>query len=772
MASEQLADNMRQPEHLGPTFGSTSRQPTIGQQLSRATPHLSHKQQDLLLAALNSQLDKTKQQPIHHAHYEEVSSETATHHSSFVSAQPLQPTMNGDSANGLYISPQDAALDNLSGDFTPDLDYFDGDNFDFDNADLGGEMIGALPGGEGNEKRKSPDERDEFDETEPKRQETLDGEKGSKKPGRKPLMSEPTTKRKAQNRAAQRAFRERKEKHLKDLETKVSELTKSSEADKHENGLLKAQVERLQVELREYRKQLSLNGSTGGARSSPPLNAYTGQNNRSMKGPSVGNDSFQFDFPKFGALPGSAIFGSNQQPRQSNANGVMNRTSASPPAMRQSPSAMTGGPAGLPSQPKRENSGSSHHMSPAIGSPSNTGVQNKLSAPSYADAMPSVGYSSANNMHGFASTLPQMGGDNSFGDLFSPGLLKTANMGSNNYFDNRQQPQHLTGGNKPQQSSHDSYSGGESTAGLNRVFQFNSGSSASDSASPSTSSGSQWNGNGPNSSCGTSPEPSHGSPANKDQAPGSVNDKANSHKGSNASDQQSVAQHDQPNTNSGITFTGNNFDFGMPSNDSFDPLLYGDYRDNRDAVGNNDFSTAFFDDALNPGPFDYGSPSNLFGILQSPQQSNATLPSNLQGAKAPTPSRNLMAEVEKTRDGGDEDLGLPATQPKTERSGGKLISCNNIWNQLQSNPDFQNGTFDLDSLCSELRAKAKCSESGVMVDQDHVDATLRKLGKQDDTGKFVPANGPMPSDVPHLMFEQDSWDNVLQRMGGGNNMGF
>ncbi|KAI7723645.1 hypothetical protein KC322_g755, partial [Hortaea werneckii] len=467
-----------------------------------------------------------------------------------------------------------------------------------------------------------------------------------------------------------------------------------------------------------------------------------------------------------------AIFGGTQQPRQSNANGVVNRASASPPVMRQSPSLMTGEPAGLPSQPKRENSGSSHGMSPATGSPSNTGIQSKVSASSYANAMPSVGYSSVNNMHGFASTLPQMGGDNSFGDLFSPGLLKTANMGSSNYFDNRQQSQQSMAGRKPQQNSYDSYSGGESTAGLNRVFQFNSGSSASDSTSPSTSSGSQWNGNGPNSSCGTSPEPSHGSPANKDQAHGGVNDRANSHKGSNASDQQSVAQQYQPNSNSGVTFTGNNFDFGMPSNGSFDPLLYGDYRDNRDAAGNTDFSTAFFDDALNPAPYDYGSPSNLFGILQSPQQTHATLPSNQQGANATTPSRNLMAEVEKTRDGGDEDLGLPATQPKTERSGGKLISCNNIWNQLQSNPDFQNGTFDLDSLCSELRAKAKCSESGVMVDQDHVDATLRKLGKKDDTGKFVPANGPMPSDVPHLMFEQDSWDNVLQRMGGGNNMGF
>lgn len=43
-------------------------------------------------------------------------------------------------------------------------------------------------------------------------------------------------KRKAQNRAAQRAFRERKERHLKDLETKVDELEKASESTNHENG--------------------------------------------------------------------------------------------------------------------------------------------------------------------------------------------------------------------------------------------------------------------------------------------------------------------------------------------------------------------------------------------------------------------------------------------------------------------------------------------------------------------------------------------------------
>ena len=61
-------------------------------------------------------------------------------------------------------------------------------------------MIGSLPGSGGNangdlsnEKRKSPDENDASEEGDAKRQETQDGEKGAKKPGRKPLTSEPTT---------------------------------------------------------------------------------------------------------------------------------------------------------------------------------------------------------------------------------------------------------------------------------------------------------------------------------------------------------------------------------------------------------------------------------------------------------------------------------------------------------------------------------------------------------------------------------------------------
>lgn len=538
----------------------------------------------------------------------------------------------------------------------------------------------------------------------------------------------------------------------------------------------------MQVELRESRKRLSLNNGSSAARGSPPLNAYTGPDSRSNSDSSSGNNNnFQFEFPNFGGLP---MFG-NQPGPQSKTNGVVHRGSITPPVTTQSPTSLGELPNGIPLQPKRESSGGSRVLSPTNGAPQNVVSQNSTNQHAFASAMPSVGYSSANNMHGFASTLPQMGDDNPFGDLFSPSLLKSAIKDGNDLFTNnrKQQPRQMTDGSNSQQNSRDSYSGGESTAGLNRVFQFNSGSSAADSASPSASSSSQWNGNGPNSSCGTSPEPTHDSPANNKSAE-TFCDKINPC-GSFSEPTKHQGTQQQSAGNPNIGFTSNNLDYALPSSGTaFDPVLFGDYRDTQDnTFGASDFSNGFFDDALNTGAFDYGSPSNLFGILQSPQQANAALQINSQQpANAPTPSRNLMAEIEKTRDGGDDDYGLPTTQQKAKDGNGKLISCNNIWyahkslsnfvlpsltwprrNQLQTNPEFQNGTFDLDSLCSELRAKARCSESGVMVDQNHVDAALRKLGKKDENPGF---------DMPQLMFEQDSWENVLRKMGGGSNVGF
>ncbi|KIK16246.1 hypothetical protein PISMIDRAFT_70573, partial [Pisolithus microcarpus 441] len=55
-------------------------------------------------------------------------------------------------------------------------------------------------------------------------------------------------KRKEQNRAAQRAFRERKEKHVKDLEDKVAALEAKYEETETENSNLRDLLSRLQQE--------------------------------------------------------------------------------------------------------------------------------------------------------------------------------------------------------------------------------------------------------------------------------------------------------------------------------------------------------------------------------------------------------------------------------------------------------------------------------------------------------------------------------------------
>lgn len=44
--------------------------------------------------------------------------------------------------------------------------------------------------------------------------------------------------------------------------------------------------------------------------------------------------------------------------------------------------------------------------------------------------------------------------------------------------------------------------------------------------------------------------------------------------------------------------------------------------------------------------------------------------------------------------------------------------------RLQSMEKFQNGEVDVDNLCSELRTKARCSESGVVINKKDVDAIM------------------------------------------------
>ncbi|POR35211.1 AP-1-like transcription factor [Tolypocladium paradoxum] len=244
------------------------------------TPH----QQNLLFAALNANKQLPSGSPANNG--------VSLSPNSFKSS-PMQHVENG----GFQESPY---LDNY--------DYEFGDSsFDFSFASVDQpQMIGDVPGtvrsdsaeNDSNDKRSHPDDEEDDDSpgNDSKRRESTD--KAPKKPGRKPLTSEPTSKRKAQNRAAQRAFRERKEKHLKDLETKVQELESASETANHENSKLRAQVDRITTELNQYKQRMALMTSSNKAppREKVPFGSAALNN--------LGDVSFQFEFPKFGTLPG------------------------------------------------------------------------------------------------------------------------------------------------------------------------------------------------------------------------------------------------------------------------------------------------------------------------------------------------------------------------------------------------------------------------------------------------------------------------------------
>ena len=73
------------------------------------------------------------------------------------------------------------------------------------------------------------------------------------RPGRKPAVDTPPTKRKAQNREAQRAFRERRAAKVGELE---EEMKKMEEEDRREQEGLRVKIERLEGEVEEYSRMV------------------------------------------------------------------------------------------------------------------------------------------------------------------------------------------------------------------------------------------------------------------------------------------------------------------------------------------------------------------------------------------------------------------------------------------------------------------------------------------------------------------------------------
>ncbi|KAG5916364.1 hypothetical protein E4U53_004324 [Claviceps sorghi] len=550
------------------------------------TPH----QQSLLFAALNA-----NKQP-HNTSSPTTKGLSLSARSSHSS--PMQPTEGGAS---IQESP---SLDNY--------DYEFGDaSFDFSFATAGADeakMIGDAPGtaksdsaeGDAPEKRSYPDdgEDDGSPGNDTKRHESA--EKVAKKPGRKPLTSEPTSKRKAQNRAAQRAFRERKEKHLKDLETKVEELEKASEATNHENSKLRAQVEHMTTELTLYKQRLAVMMHKPASREKT-LFGDAALNNLS-------DVSFQFEFPKFGDLPGQPI--------------DITQSASQPASPQQS-----------------ERNGQKKSTVSSLDS------ENESSRPSLQQQHQHQSHTGPFFNHAPAPTRSLSG---------STGVGSRSSLDSVPF------------------------------------------SVAAATSSPSASSNS--NAGGPSSSCGTSPEPFTQSPAAF--KPLETLTTIGEEQAASAMTTQQTSFPHLANLDTGST----SFDWLVQQNGggSFDPQLFGDYREPQENV----LSHPSFDDFV----FNDSSDADFF------------TPFNIAPTNYPmnaVPKKNLIAEIDAQQDAIEND------EVKTPG-----ISCHQLWEKIQECPKAQNGDFDLDGLCSELTKKAKCSGSGPVVAPGDFDSILKKyMGK-------------------------------------------
>lgn len=343
---------------------------------------------------------------------------------------------------------------------------------------------------------------------------------------------------------------------MKDLETQVDELQKASQATNHENTKLRSQVDRMTNELKQYKQKISLlTNPKALPKEKVPFGASAVGN--------LNDVNFQFNFPKFGNLPGPQM-----KPQRSTSQPIS------------------------PQQQQQQQAPSPQKSQSSTKSP-NSWQQTS-------DAQ-------------FKEDLAKFSG------VFTPSMASSITNGSRASLDSA------------------NFSVGGATS------------------SPSASSHSNA---GPSSSCGTSPEPFTQSPM-----------------GSKPIETMTTIGEEHPSLPAepfaqfaNIDFNSNsNFDWLAQQNTtgSFDPQLFGDYRESQDNVLANPSFDDFFNDSLDTDfftPYNMAPPAN-FGPYSKPQE--------------PEHKPNLMEKIEAQKNDYDEGLQMKKDS----------MNCNQIWYASRAKPD-------------------------------------------------------------------------------------
>ncbi|OWB80860.1 hypothetical protein B5S32_g5175 [[Candida] boidinii] len=527
------------------------------------------------------------------------------------------------------------------------------------------------------------------------------------KPGRKPILSEPKNKRTAQNRAAQRAFRERKEKRMKELELKVELLENEKSQISNESELLRMQVETLMEELNKVNNN-NKNGNNNPPISLDALKKLT-SSNTSTNSNNTNNS------------------GNNSNIRKNHDNSVSSQSSnAYSPSDSSTFDKYT--PGSSSSTPNSTNYTSNSSTNINSSKLNNTNSNNNIT-----NNQPSVLNSRKfqfpwSNSNDFSL---EKDGEIPFEFLVKSSSLNSSNPNAseninnnNNTNSNLQQVPELSSC-----ESNKSWSSKSSPANL--VMTANDNFTGEFDESVNSFCAELGN------VCGTraNPIPKDYNNTNIVTDPTTVSsvddfnspfqvliDNTNQQQQQQQNQQQQQQQQQQSqqkvtqqsNNNTKIM---DNSDFLLNSNFLTQPfdasLVFNNNNSVAQTPSSNLYDLNYDFDAFAPEEED-ANDLILNGLVTEdskfdPLNNNPKFEMNYDDDST---NNNNNAEV------GDEDVVVP-------NNSQNLMKCSQIWERITSHPRFSE--IDIDGLCTELKSKAKCSENGVVVGARDVSDTLSKV---------------------------------------------